>query len=107
MVGPKRDEVAEGFLLLCPGTLSPFVSPTPRPWPRSLDHSAKPPSGNLARAPKELFGMLNPGIVPGRGTGPPPQTPGRRGQTPGWKKREGQERARLPSLADTARRGSW
>lgn len=26
----------------------------------------------------------------GRGAGPPPQTPGRRGQTPGWKKREGQ-----------------
>lgn len=67
MVGPTRDEVAEGFLLLCPGTLSPFVSPTPRPWPRSLDHSAKPPSGNLARAPKELLGTLNPGIVPGRG----------------------------------------
>ena len=29
MFGPKWDEVAEGFLLLGPGTLSPFVSPPP------------------------------------------------------------------------------
>ena len=107
VVGPRRDEAVEGFLLLCPGTLSPFVPPPPAlghaPWTtaRSL------PLATWRGRPKSCSERWTRGSCRAGGSGPPPQTPGRRGQTPGWKKRERQERARLPRLADTARRGSW
>lgn len=48
--------------------------------------------------PKDSSEGGNRGPYGARGAGPPPQTPRRRGQTPGWKEREGQERAKLSRL---------
>lgn len=100
-VRAKRDEVAAGFRLLCPGTLSPFVSP-------ALGHalglqreaSLRPPGAGAHRAePADRVGP--------RSRASTPNAWGRRGQTPGWKKREGQERAKLPGLRTPQGGGSW